>query len=119
MSFADPITATQQQQQQQQQNNPYYSSPLQAQITGYPTGYAYQNTLQAQMTGYPPQQTSSFSSGQIPQFQAQMTGIQNSHNPFGQMNAQTTGSAVGAEGWIRPSNGIDTFGNTGNLRIPL
>lgn len=87
MSFADPITATQQQ-QQQQQNNPYYSSPLQAQITGYPTGYAYQNTLQAQMTGYPPQQTSSFSSGQIPQFQAQMTGIQNSHNPFGQMNAQ-------------------------------
>ncbi|CEI94451.1 Putative EH domain binding protein epsin 2 [Rhizopus microsporus] len=118
MSFADPITATQQQ-QQQQQNNPYYSSPLQAQITGYPTGYAYQNTLQAQMTGYPPQQTSSFSSGQIPQFQAQMTGIQNSHNPFGQMNAQTTGSAVGAEGWIRPSNGIDTFGNTGNLRIPF
>ncbi|CEG83097.1 Putative EH domain binding protein epsin 2 [Rhizopus microsporus] len=34
MSFADPITATQQ--QQQQQNNPYYSSPLQAQITGIP-----------------------------------------------------------------------------------
>ncbi|KAI7888783.1 uncharacterized protein EV154DRAFT_516835 [Mucor mucedo] len=136
MSFTEPI------QQQQTFSNPYQQQSvgfnnlgLQAQMTGMPlqtqmTGMP----LQAQMTGMPQQQ----------QFQTQQfNGAQN--NPFGQSNTPTQqqNGIFGTPTSVNPQvtgmqttnqsdtsfsklnsllanrdDGMDTFGNTGNLRIP-
>ncbi|CAO3697841.1 unnamed protein product [Rhizopus stolonifer] len=89
------------------QNNNGFQQGLQPQMTGYTSGF--NQSLQPQMTGFT--QMSGF-----PQT-SQMTGTT---NPFGQtpLSAQTTGHERLNNMLLNRDDGMDTFGNTGNLRIP-
>ncbi|KAI8090895.1 uncharacterized protein B0P05DRAFT_292211 [Gilbertella persicaria] len=131
MSFAEPI---------QHRHNPYQNnsqgfnaSHLQAQMTGF---QQIQTTAfqQPQATGFQQPQMTGFQQPQMTGFQQpQMTGY--SSNPFGQSTSSssfgTSNSQTMQASPSTPSNysklnamlqnrddGMDTFGNTGNLRIP-
>ncbi|KAG1145755.1 hypothetical protein G6F38_005424 [Rhizopus arrhizus] len=100
-------------------------NPIQSQTTGFntiqpqSTGFLQNNPVQPQVTGFT---GNGFSSPSNNPLQPQMTG----RNPFGQTNAsfgaQTTGSVANHERLntmlLNREDGMDTFGNTGNLRIP-
>ncbi|CAO3638136.1 unnamed protein product [Mucor hiemalis] len=144
MSFAEPI----QQQQQQNFNNPYGQQQgfntfsLQAQMTGMPlqsqmTGIPQQQQQQQQFQTQQPQFTGASSNpfgGQFPtttgnNAQSGIFGVSSQFTGMQQSPASATETST-SQTTLNPhhsklnsmlanrDDGMDTFGNTGNLRIP-